>query len=173
MSQYRTETVKEQITSLSRAAELAGIPLALEQQEAFDVPPYGDVDARLQVDANAAEALADWFAFAFDVLTEFLRRVPRRGRAVAARAAVAGALRRRRRCRHGRPGRHLRPVAGRPVRPAPVRLREPLGRNPPDPFYDSPFGGAWLRYADVVAAPDPRAAALGLLREARRRRLGY
>ena len=57
--------------------------------------------------------------------------------------------------------------------PHPYVYASRWGDNPPDPFYGSPFGGAWLSYADVAAAPDPHAAALGFLREARRRRLGY
>src|ERR1043166_5592632 len=42
-----------------------------------------------------------------------------------------------------------------------------------DPFYNAPFGGAWLPYAEVAGAPDPRAAGLAFLREARQKRLGY
>ena len=173
VSQYRTETVQEQITSLSRAAELAGIPLALEQQEAFDVPPYGDVDERLQVDANAAETLADWFAFAFAVLTEFrdecrvedepsphVRLWPEHFDA----AVDVGS---------GDRGGTYGLSPGDRYDPHPYVYASRWGENAPDPFYDSPFGGAWLRHADVVAAPDPHAAAIGLLREARRRRLGY
>jgi hypothetical protein len=46
----------------------------------FATPPYGDVDAPLQVDTPATEALADWFALPFDVLGEFrdLREARRR-----------------------------------------------------------------------------------------------
>jgi len=43
----------------------------------------------------------------------------------------------------------------------------------PDPFYDAPFGGAWLRYDAVVGTEDPRSAALAFLRDARQRRMGY
>jgi hypothetical protein len=173
VSQYRTETVEEPITTLARAAEMAGIPLALEQQELFDVPPHGDVEARLQVDANAAEALADWFALAFDVLAAFLDE-----------------------CRAGdEPSPHVRLwpehfdaavdvgsgdrggtyglSPGDRYDAHPYVYASRWGENEPDPFYDSPFGGAWLRYADLVAVADPRAAALGFLRGARRRRLGH
>src|SRR5947209_982715 len=56
------------IGSLSAAAAAAGIAPDLAQQEQFDVPPHGDVDAPLAVDPDAARALGAWYAFATDAL---------------------------------------------------------------------------------------------------------
>ena len=173
VSQYRTETAKEPITTLARAAEFVGVPLALSQQEAFDVPPYGDIHAPLQVDAAAEAVLADWFALAFAVLAEFrdecriedepsphVRLWPEHFDA----AVDVGT---------GDRGGTYGMSPGDRFDPHPYVYASRWGENPPDPFYSSPFGGAWLSYAEVVAAADPHAAALEFLREARRRRLGY
>lgn len=165
-------TVREPVTTLTRAAGLAGIAPAVEQQEAFDVPPHGDLQAPLQIDPAAATALADWFALAFDVLGEFhaeLRPADVLSPHVrlwpehfdAAVDAGAGDL-------GGTYG--LSPGDRFDAHPYVYATR--WGDSSPDAFYASPFGGAWLRYADVAEAADPRAAVLGFLREARRRRLG-
>jgi hypothetical protein len=173
VSDDRTPTAREPITTLRRAAEVAEVPLALEQQEAFDVPPYGDVDAPLQVDAESAAALADWFALAFDVLAVFrdecriedepsphVRLWPEHFDA----AVDAGT---------GDRGGTYGLSPGDRFDPHPYVYASRWGENAPDPFYDSPHGGAWLRYSDVAGAADPHAKARGFLREARRRRLGY
>ena len=173
VAEYGADTVQEPITTLTRAAELVGTPLALEQQDAFDVPPHGDVDAPLQIDADSAAALADWFALAFAVLAEFrdecraedeptphVRLWPEHFDA----AVDVGT---------GDRGGTYGMSPGDRFDPHPYVYASRWGENPPDPFYASPFGGAWLSYPDVVAAPDPHGAALGFLRKARRRRLGY
>ena len=46
------------ITTLNAAAAAVGIVPDVGQREQFDVPPPGDLDARLPVDADAARALA-------------------------------------------------------------------------------------------------------------------
>ena len=51
------------IGSLNDAARLAGIAPDVAQQEQFDVPPHGDLDEPLAVDAAAARALGAWYAF--------------------------------------------------------------------------------------------------------------
>jgi hypothetical protein len=173
LSEHGTEAAREPITTLRRAAELVGVPLALEQQELFDVPPSGDPDAPLHVDAAAAAALADWLALAFAVLEEFraegrsedeptphVRLWPEHFDA----AVDLGT---------GDRGGTYGMSSGDRYDPHPYVYASRWGENPPDPFYGSPFGGAWLPYADVAAADDPHAAALGFLRHSRRRRLGY
>ena len=170
----RGETVaREPITTLARAAEVAGIAPAVDQEAQFDVPPHGDLDAPLGVDADAAAALADWYAFAFDVLAELRRDCREEDRlsphvrlwpehfdaAVDLGAGDRGGT-------YGMsPGDH--------VDPHPYVYATRWSGDEPDPFYDAPFGGAWLRYDAVAGTEDPRSAALAFLRDARQRRMGY
>jgi hypothetical protein len=51
------------ITTLRAAASAVGIDVDVAQQEQFDVPPHGDLDAPLAVDAASARALGEWYAF--------------------------------------------------------------------------------------------------------------
>lgn len=51
------------VASLSEAAAFAEADLAAPFDAGSDTPPVGDVDVPLAVDAAAASALADWFAF--------------------------------------------------------------------------------------------------------------
>ena len=174
VSQYRTETVQEPDHEPgprggagrhpARARAAGGIRRAALRRRRC---------AGCRSTPHAAEALADWFALAFEVLTEFLdecraedepsphvRLWPEHFDA----AVDVGT---------GDRGGTYGLSPGDRYDPHPYVYASRWGDNAPDPFYDSPFGGAWLPYADVVAAPDPRAAVLGFLREARRRRLGY
>jgi hypothetical protein len=57
------EGVRHPITSLRAAAAAVGIEPDVGQQELFDVPPYGDLDAPLRVDAAAARALGGWYVY--------------------------------------------------------------------------------------------------------------
>jgi hypothetical protein len=56
------------ITSLRAAAAAAGIEPDVGQQEAFDVPPHGDLDAPLAVDPAASRALGQWYAYVTSLL---------------------------------------------------------------------------------------------------------
>jgi hypothetical protein len=169
----RGETIaREPITTLARAAELAGIAPATGQEQQFDVPPHGDLDQPLAVDAEAAAALADWYAFAFDVLAE-LRRECRAEDRLSPHvrlwpehfdAAVdLGA---------GDRGGTYGMSPGDRFDPHPYVYATRWSGQDDDPFYGAPFGGAWLPYAEVAGTEDPRAAALAFLREARAKRLG-
>jgi hypothetical protein len=170
----RGETIaREPITTLARAAELAGIAPAVEQEAQFDVPPHGDLAAPLAVDAEAAGALADWFLLAFEALGELWHESRAEDRLSphvrlwpehfdAAVDLGAGD-------RGGTYG--LSP--GDRSDPHPYVYATRWSGHGDDAFYDAPFGGAWLPYAEVAGAPDPRAAVLAFLREARGRRLGY
>jgi hypothetical protein len=61
----------EPVSTLAAAAEfvLDGPP-DVAWAEPFDVPPAGDVDAELGLDAEAAAYLGDWYGFAYSVLEE-------------------------------------------------------------------------------------------------------
>jgi len=63
---------RETITSLNAAALLFGIAPDVAQQDDADVPPHGDLDAPLAIDPAAARALAEWYAFAEDVLGQVI-----------------------------------------------------------------------------------------------------
>ncbi len=170
----RGETVaREPVTTLARAAELVGIAPAVEQESQFDVPPHGDLNAPLAVDAEASAALADWYRLAFETLGE-LWRESRPGDRLSPHvrlwpehfdAAVdLGAD-----DRGGTYG--LSP--GDRFDPHPYVYASRWSGQDDDPFYGAPFGGAWLPYAEVAGAPDAHAAVLAFLREARGKRLGY
>jgi hypothetical protein len=62
--------VKHPITTLRSAAAAAGIETDVGQQELFDVPPHGDLDEPLRVDAGATRALGEWYAYASAVLED-------------------------------------------------------------------------------------------------------
>ena len=49
-------------------AAFVGIEPDVAQQELFDVPPHGDLDEQLPVDAAAGANLADWYAFTSELL---------------------------------------------------------------------------------------------------------
>jgi len=61
----------EPLTTLTAAAEFVlGGPPDVAWAEPFDVPPAGDPDEHLAVDAAAAAFLGDWYGFATSVLEE-------------------------------------------------------------------------------------------------------
>jgi hypothetical protein len=164
---------REAITTLARAAELVGVAPAVEQEAQFDVPPHGDLDAPLAVDADAAGALADWYRLAFEVLGELWRESRPEDRASPHvrlwpehfDAAVDLGADERGGTYGMSPGDHFDPQ--------PYVYATRWGGGPDDAFYNAPFGGAWLPYAEVAGAPDAHAAVLAFFREARGKRLGY
>ena len=156
------------IGSLNAAARLAGITPDVAQQEQFDVPQHGDLDAPLAVDAEAARALGAWYAFATDVLdavratagagedATIVRIWPEHfdaaidlGDGAAGRRATYGASPGDH--HHAEPYIYASPWAGR------------IG-----PFFDDPgFKGAARTRTQLAASADPRAAAVEFLTEAR------
>jgi hypothetical protein len=158
------------IGSLNAAARLAGIAPDVGQQEQFDVPPHGDLDEPLTVDAAAARALARWFAFATGILDELRSEAGPDENATIVRiwpehfdAAIdAGAEAAGRRATYGASpgdGHHAAPYLY--VSPWAGRI---------DPFFDDPgFRGAARTYSGLAGSPDPRAAGLAFLHDARDR----
>ena len=158
------------IGSLRDAARLAGLEPDVGQAEQFDVPPHGDLEAHLPVDAAAAQALGDWYAFATDVLdtlraeagpeedASIVRIWPEHfdaavdaGEEAAGRRATYGASPGD--GHHAEPYLYASPWAGRI-----------------DPFFDDPgFRGAARTYSQLAASADSRAAAIAFLRDARER----
>ena len=155
------------IGSLNEAARIAGIEPDVGQQAQFDVPPHGDLDAPLPVDAAAARALGEWFAFATAVLEalradaaaeddpSIVRIWPEHfdaavdmGDQTAGRRATYGASAGD--GHHAEPYLYASPWAGRI-----------------DPFFDDPsFRGAARTCSELIASPGPEAAGIAFLREA-------
>jgi hypothetical protein len=158
------------IGSLNSAARVAGIAPDVSQQDQFDVPPHGDLDEQLAVDAAAARALGAWYAFATEVLDDL--------RADAGPADDASIVRIW--PEHfdaaidlGDPGPNRRATYGASPgdrhHPEPYLYASPwAGRI--DGFFDDPgFKGAARTYAQLAAQDHPRRAAIAFLREARGR----
>jgi len=158
------------ITTLRAAAHAAGIEPDIGQEELFDVPPPGDLDAPLEVDPEAAHALGDWYELATDLLEELrseaepvddptiVRLWPEHfdiaidmGDATSGHRATYGASPGDR--HHDEPYLYVSPWAGR------VHAF----------FGDPGFNGAALRRSHLEGERDPEAVALAFLREARER----
>jgi hypothetical protein len=160
------ETRRAPITTLAEMAAFVGIEPDVAQQELFDVPPHGDLNERLAVDAVGVANLAEWYAVTSALLEELRSEASARDDVSPVRlwpehfdAAIdlgdqpAG-------CRatyggspgdghHNQPYLYVAPWAGRV-----------------DGFFADPtFKGASLTHAEIVAGADPGA----FLREACRR----
>jgi len=166
-------TAREPISTLAAAGRLAGIAPAVDLQERFDVPPHGDLDAPLAVDAASATILGDWLALATDVLDEI------RGEARAEDDVTAMRIW----PEHFDAAIELGPEGRRGTYGASTGDRHHAGpylyatiwSGPPeDPFWNAVgFRGAWRLYEERASDEDPRAFALEFYRAARLRALGY
>ncbi len=154
------------ITSLRDMAAFLGIEPDVAQQEQFDVPPPGDLDAPLAIDPAAAADLAGWYAFTGGALEQLraeagpdddvspVRLWPEHfdiaidmGNEAAGRRGTYGGSPGDR--HHDQPYLYVSPWAGRI-----------------DPFFDDPeFRGASLVYDRIREGADPAA----FLREGRSR----
>lgn len=149
------DVLRAALRSLPDAARLAGLSGA------------GLDDAPLEVDPAAAAALAALYAFAWDVLGTLRAEAPADGAPSPVRlwpehfdvAFEQGAEADGRRAGYG-----VSP--GDAEHPEPYVYVGPWVAPPAGPLWNAVgFTGAELRYADLLAAPDPRAAALAFLRE--------
>lgn len=158
------------VGSLNAAAAAVGIAPDTGQQDQFDVPAHGDLDAPLEVDAAAAIVLGHWYAFATGLLealradagpaddVTIVRIWPEHfdaaidmGDVAAGRRATYGASPGD--GHHAEPYLYASPWAGRI-----------------DAFFDDPgFNGAARTYSQLASAADPRAAATAFLTDARDR----
>ncbi len=159
---------RQPIGSLNQAAAAVGIQPDVGQAEQFDVPPAGDLDEQLAVDAVAATALGEWYAFAGDLLEELRRGAgppddptpvqiwPEHfdiavdsGDQDAGRRATYGASPGDK--HHDEPYLYASPWAGRI-----------------DPFFGDPgFKGASVLYSQIADAADPRADGVAFYEKAR------
>lgn len=166
------DSLRMPISSLGAAALALGIEPDVGQQEQFDVPPAGELDAPLTIDPNAVASLGEWFAFVTDAL-EVIRAESRpqddvsivriwpehfdaaidHGDQAAKRRGTFGGSPGDR--HHAEPYLYVSPWAGRI-----------------DAFFGDPsFRGASLTHTQLVeaqgAGSDPAAVAVAFLREAR------
>lgn len=163
--QHGDEVRSAAITTVGDAARFVGVEPGTAAAE-HDSPELGDLDAVLPVTDEVGAFLGDWFGLAWAVLEE-LRLIdgavdPERTQlwpghfdaAIALGDADAG-----QRATYGfSPGDH--------TQPEPYLYVGAWGEvDGDDPFWNADgFNGALLPYADLLAADDPHAAALGFLR---------
>jgi len=162
--------VRHPIGSLNAAARLVGVAADVRQQDEFDVPPHGDLDAPMTVDPEAARALGEWYAFATDVFDAVRSTAEPADDATIVRiwpehfdAAIdLGDQATGRRGTYGAsPGDHHHPEPYLYASPWAGRI---------DAFFDEPsFKGAARMRAGLAATADPRGAAIDFLSEARDR----
>ena len=152
------ERLRTPITSLNAAATFAGIEPDVAQQDAFDVPPYGDLDAPLAIDAAATERLGDWFALGCELLEEL--------RAAAGPDDAPTAVRIW--PEHFDAALELGPDGARGTfgaspgdrhHPTPYLYASSWTGSLDDPFWNAEgFNGAWLPYEQLAGTADPAAA---------------
>jgi hypothetical protein len=167
--QRKDKAKAERVTTLARAAALMlDGPPDVEWAEQFDVPPAGDVDDELPVDAEAAAFLGDWYGFAYSVLEE-LRSGPES--TLASRVQLWP--------EHFDAAFDCGPGTSRATfgaSPGDRGITEPYLYVLPADFDAAPasdiwnadtFNGAVLRFVDLVDVADQRATALTFFRRGR------
>jgi hypothetical protein len=163
---------REPITSLNAAGRFAGVTPDVSLESRLDVPPAGDLDAPLEVDAEASRLLGGWLGDAFAVLEGLAASAKPEDDATHPRlwtehfdAAIDLGAGERRGTYGASPGDHNHPTP---------YLYATIWAGPPDDaFYDAVgFRGAWLRFEDI-GGRDRREAARAFFGEAieRARRL--
>ncbi len=148
------------ITSLTAAAEFAGITLSDDPGVGHDIPGLGDPAEALLVDPAAVDALAAWYAFSTVVLEEFRAGLNAAGHACSEVQLWP---------EHFDLGCNIEGV-NFGCSPGDAFSADPYVYVGPwntdgldDDFWDAPFG-ATLPYKELLTAEDQRPAALGFLR---------
>lgn len=157
----------EPITTLDAAAAFAGIEYDPSKAERFDSPPAISGDETLQVSAEGAAALADWFGFASSVLEEL--RLSGGPEHDAGRvqlwaehfdpATELGSAEAGQRASYGA-------SPGDDAHPEPYLYVGAWGEiDRANPFWNDPaFNGGSMSYQELLAADDQRQAALDFYR---------
>jgi hypothetical protein len=164
------DAARAPITTLTAAADAAGIEVDVAQQEQFDVPAHGELEALLAVDRASALALGEWYTFVTAALNtlraeaaaaddasivriwpeHFDAAIDMGDNATGHRGTYGGSPGD---AHHAEPYLYASPWAGRI-----------------DSFFGDPsFKGASLLYSQLVDEADPMATALAFLRDARDR----
>ncbi len=167
------ETSRAALTTLAAAAEFAGVTPGLDVAATHDVPAPGDLDEPLPVDETGVLALAEWFAFANDVLGSL--HVEARSEHTPSDEVVLWPEHFDCAFDQGREEDGHRATYG--VSPGDRNSPEPYLYVAPwvtpteDPFWNATgFGGRWLKRSEL--GPDATGQALEFFREARERLLG-
>jgi hypothetical protein len=161
VNQEGSEAAAEDLTTLEAAAAFAGVGLSDDPGVGSDLPGLGDPAAPLGVDRTAAAAFGQWFGFAASVLEQFRAEL---------RAAGTGGSRVQLWPEHFDVGLNIEGAnfgcsPGDAENPEPYVYVGPWNRDGLEgEFWNAPFG-AVLRYADLLAVPDQRQAALAFLRQ--------
>jgi len=152
------------ITTLRAAAQVAGVELAADPAVGKDTPPFRP-DEPLDVDGDAVDVLAEWYALTDMALVDVREDLVRRGTASAINlwpehfdlAFDWGPDAERRVNLGGSPG--------DATSDEPYLYVGPWGfAGSPDEFWNAPFG-ATLPYAALVGVADPTATAVAFFAE--------
>jgi hypothetical protein len=156
--------VEAPIESLAQAAAVAGVDLSSEFSVGHETPPLGDPAAPLGVDREAGAALGDWFGFGASLLEDLCAGITADGGDVsrvqlwpehfdiAFDGAHEGAVRANVGC-----------SPGDTFHPGPYVYVGPWEPQQGD-YWNAPFG-AYLSYAELLAARDPATRARGFVDE--------
>jgi len=151
-------------STLRELATFADVDLAVSFSAGADTPALGDPDAALELDADAAAVVADWYDLGWRALDDVVGGLP----AEAAPATIQLWP------EHFDAGTNVALPSGARVNlgfspgdgfePAPYAYIGPWGpERPGDPdFWNAPFG-AVLRASELRRAADPTAAAVAFL----------
>jgi hypothetical protein len=166
-------------SSLAELAELAGADLSRSIDIGDDIPPLGDVHARLSFDADALASIVSWYEFSTRLLDQISAELPANAQPtpvrlwpehfdvaieadVAVGSAAAGPTRNRRVNLGGTPGDSFCEQ--------PYLYVGPWGPERPGSqgYWNAPFG-AVLTASDLAAGAQPGERAMDFLREGLRR----
>lgn len=150
--------------SLAAAADFAEVDLAAPFDVGHDTPALGDTEAPLGIDDESARALGDWYAFGQRAIDHVLAE---QGAAAAPSVAQIWPEHFDLGCdvATGRGRANLGASPGDAGQAEPYLYVGPWGaERPADPAYWNAGFGALLGHGDLLASPDPVAAAAGFLR---------
>ncbi len=165
---------RKQLTTLADAGILAGAAPDLEWAADLDIPAASDLDVQLNIDARDASALAAWFAFGWGILEEL--SMDKDSEAASEPQlwpehfdpAIEIGNPTTNRASYGFSPGDVDKDASQGAEPLPYVYVAPWF---PDSVPASPYWSAGrlaiLRYADLIATPDPASAARDFLLEGR------
>ncbi len=163
------------LSTLTAAGEFAGVDPDVEWASELDIPAPGDLDGQLDIDTGDAQALARWFAFAWEIL-EDLSMDPDSVDASDPQlwpehfdpAIEIGSADGKARASYGFSPGDVSKDATTGAEPLPYLYVGPwYPDDKPQSDYWSAGRLAVLRYGDLVSEPDPAAAARAFLMEGR------
>ncbi|GAB2756533.1 hypothetical protein GCM10027020_05830 [Nocardioides salsibiostraticola] len=166
---------QEPLSTLAAAGRFVGVDPDVAWAEQLDIPKPGSLDADLGIDATDASALAGWFGLAWGVLETLSMEEdskhasdPQLWPEHFDPAIEIGDPDGTTRASYGfSPGDVTQDATAGPEELPYVYVAPWYPDDKPDSAYWSAGSMAVLRYADLLAEPDPASAALAFLREGR------